>query len=796
MTTSDTANILLQIASGVRVQPAIDFPPDILDRLGGARDDYVLSQDRSRFAAQRISADAARLILKFREPIRILDAIIAYASEANQAPAELLAEAFPLIQRLRAQRVLLAPTEIRPAAVEPRFEVGDSVVTQIGVVTIEAVISADTETEIFRVVLPDGQRAALKYVPDSAPEFVRRSVANEASTLRALTEQGFVYAPHLLAIGRSAEPPAELLLTQWIDGASAYKLARDPDLAPVQRARLASRLINAYADLHALGWLHGDVHPGNVIGAGDTITLIDFGGALRIDETSPPIRAGLLTEYEPEAARALMAGLPLPTATALGEQYCVAAIVLRLLTGSPTHRLPLEADLAIAIIADQPARRLAELGLVWPELETVIARALSLDPAARFADTRTFADAFEAGLKSDQPPSTVKLSTPKAYDPLGALAALSAPDSPLGQVGIKRGPRATIYHGGAGLSFACLAAAETTGRADLLTRADHWAEAAVAALTDPDAFDARDIGVRAGDLSPASFFHGPAGVYAVHSRVRLAHNDLAGAMVSAAAAICAFGPSGPIPSEPKLGLDLLNGVSGQLLGFAFLADGFARLGLLMPDMKEKLEAAAATRAVALADALSEWFNRPMDELPSEGRYLGLAHGSGGALLALLRTVSILPKALTGIDLLSLIELQAAHAFPDGSGFPVERSGSKSWVGWCHGSAGHLMLWTAAAQYTKRASEVDRASQIARDLMKRGREGGATLCCGAAGLIFALDGFEQFVGSRGSWRAELANTLASVPDLLLPHSLWRGYPGIQLASLVIDDPGGLGMPFLT
>jgi hypothetical protein len=85
--------------------------------------------------------------------------------------------------------------------------------------------------------------------------------------------------------------------------------------------------------------------------------------------------------------------------------------------------------------------------------------------------------------------------------------------------------------------------------------------------------------------------------------------------------------------------------------------------------------------------------------------------------------------------------------------------------------------------------------MADDLMARGHEGGATLCCGAAGIVFALDGLELQAGGRRNWRAGLAAALASAPDLLLPHSLWRGHPGAQLAALALEQPGSIAMPFL-
>jgi hypothetical protein len=384
---------------------------------------------------------------------------------------------------------------------------------------------------------------------------------------------------------------------------------------------------------------------------------------------------------------------------------------------------------------------------------------------------------------------------PDLRDPAAALAALAAPEQALGRAGIRRGPRAPVYHGGAGLAFACLAAAEATGRADLLASADHWAEAATVALAEPEGFDARDLGVPAGDLSPTSFFHGAAGVHAVRARVRLAHGDRAGAESATAAALLALGPAGQIPPEPRLGLDLLNGVSGQLLGLAFLADGYDRLGLSAPGLRQALAAAAAPRATALATALADWFHRPLADLPRDGRYLGLAHGSGGALFALLRTAALLPQAMAGVDVLPLLDQQAAQGLPDGSGFPIERGETNRWVGWCHGSAGHVLLWTAAARYSGRDADADRAGRMADDLMARGHEGGATLCCGAAGIVFALDGLEQLAGGRRNWRAGLAAALASAPDLLLPHSLWRGHPGAQLAALALEQPGSIAMPFL-
>lgn len=800
-----SANVVLQLAADVRIEPGTAFPADILDRLGGDPGDVVLWQERSRHAAQRLTADAGALIKRFATPTFVLDAIVGHAIDMADDAAAILPDAFALITHLRAQRLLLPPEEVTPASVEPRFAIGARIDSGVaGVAKVCAVVSADTETEIYRCLMADCREVALKWVPTDAPAFVQEASAREASTLAELALVGFRNAPKLIANFMSEcrnGESARAMLIDWIDGETGYDVGRNRNRSMVERANLAGRLVAAYADLHARGWLHGDVHPGNVIATATDVFLIDFGGAVRICDRSPPERAGLLTDYEPEAARALRACGALPPSTPMGEQYAVAAIALRLVTGAPTHRLPLDAQAALAIIAEEPARRLRDAGVDWPELDGVLARALALDPNQRFADLAALSRALQLALASPPTISPPAHLPAAVSDPLEAILRFAGSHSVLSVQGIRLGPRASIYHGAAGLALACLTAAEAHDSPAALNAADDWIERAVVAIGDPEAglaadplaFDARDLGMAAGELDPHSFFHGAAGVHAVHARVRIAFSDSTGAEAATIRAIAAFGPPCPMPDDPRRSLDLLNGVSGQLLGLAFLADGLARVGALQAGLGVQLAAVAKKRATALAAELGRWFDCPLDQLAANGRYLGIAHGSGGALLALLRAESALPGTLAGIDLLALLERQARLAV--GSTFPIERGGSRNWVGWCHGAAGHLSLWVAAAAFSRRDTDHARARKLADVIEARANEGGPTLCCGAAGMAFALaalsalDGVPQFRGDQ------LRAALAQSPDLLLPHSLWRGHIGARLAELVIEQPRRMVMPLI-
>jgi serine/threonine-protein kinase len=147
------------------------------------------------------------------------------------------------------------------------------------------------------------------------------------------------------------------------------------------------------------GIIHGDIHPRNILVQPESeVTLVDFGlaqleyaGALN---QTPP-RAGMPFYFEPECVAASLAGKPLPPATRQSEQYALAALLFSLLTGRFYIEFSLDSwEASIQILQEEP-RSFASCGLVpWPELEWVLAHALSKDPAARFASMSEFVEAM------------------------------------------------------------------------------------------------------------------------------------------------------------------------------------------------------------------------------------------------------------------------------------------------------------------------------------------------------------------------------------------------------------------
>ena len=86
-------------------------------------------------------------------------------------------------------------------------------------------------------------------------------------------------------------------------------------------------ILQAYAQLHAQGVVHGDIHPNNIlIDAAGQVCIIDFGLAKVLDPDfrSRIQRGGVAFFFDPEYAAAVLAQQPPPAVTPASEQYALA----------------------------------------------------------------------------------------------------------------------------------------------------------------------------------------------------------------------------------------------------------------------------------------------------------------------------------------------------------------------------------------------------------------------------------------------------------------------------------------
>jgi serine/threonine-protein kinase len=145
-----------------------------------------------------------------------------------------------------------------------------------------------------------------------------------------------------------------------------------PPKVLLPRARtlaIVTRACEAVAHLHAHGWVHGDVNPGNlVVDDDDRTMLIDLGVSRKIGEAGA-VR-GTHAYMAPEQVR----GEPWTRAT---DVFALGVVLWELAAGARLfHRGP--PWLSMAAVVEHAAPPLSD-----PALDVIVQHALAKDPAQR-----------------------------------------------------------------------------------------------------------------------------------------------------------------------------------------------------------------------------------------------------------------------------------------------------------------------------------------------------------------------------------------------------------------------------
>lgn len=158
-----------------------------------------------------------------------------------------------------------------------------------------------------------------------------------------------------------------------------------------------SQLLGALAALHALGLVHRDVKPGNVLVRRDgLVKLTDFGIVHVAGADSGGASAftpGTAAYMAPEQ----VLGLPLD---ARADLYAAALVLYEMLTGASPFETGRHDDLAVraAQLHVVPPPLSARVPGAPPALDALMARALAKQPDARFPSALAFGEAFRLSL--------------------------------------------------------------------------------------------------------------------------------------------------------------------------------------------------------------------------------------------------------------------------------------------------------------------------------------------------------------------------------------------------------------
>lgn len=223
---------------------------------------------------------------------------------------------------------------------------------------------------------------------------------------------------------------APFFAMEYVDGRPLDEaLPRGAGLGPQAAGAIALQLLDALGCAHALGVVHRDVKPANMLLTGDRrIKVLDFG------------ISGLSTSHLTQAG--LVMGTPsyMAPEQLLGEGvgpwsdlYAAGVVLHELLTGrTPDHGRSVQELMARRLHREEPDLA-AEDPLLPPALRAVLARALARDPDRRFPSAAAMALAVRDALAAAGPASAEGEAT--VVMPAAERAA-SLPPTRLGASGL------------------------------------------------------------------------------------------------------------------------------------------------------------------------------------------------------------------------------------------------------------------------------------------------------------------------------------------------------------------------
>jgi len=766
--------------------PVTDLPAAVRERLGDGGEEFALTRLHAREPSKLIDAAAAGLIENFREPRTVVQAVIAYSRDARLDPEHTLEQALPLLRQLIATGLLVPESSDGAKRIDATLAPGAGV----GGYRVMRVIQLLDDSELYQARAANGACAALKLARRGHETTMRPRLVREAKALRRLAGAA---APELLAEGEHDGRP--ILAIAWVAGVDGMTAAEELRQAGNRAGMLTlrRRVAEAYAAIHGLGVLHGDVHPRNLlVGRAGEVTLLDFGFAqIAGMGFDPRERGGVGFFIEPESATRLLEDQPPLPATERSEQFAVAALLYLLAARHHYVDFTLQHDEMLRQIRDATPLPFAERNAEpWPGLEAALSRALAKVPGSRYPDMATFSAALAAVEVAGRAPAIVHGDDRNAL--VASMVEFVDLDGPLFRDGLPHGPLSSVNFGAAGIAYALYRLACARDEPRLLAMADAWLDKAAADAQRDDAFVNREMDLTPETVGRVSPYHTATGIHLVRALIDSASGNRPGCH----AAVAAYAEAVDQPCSER---DLALGRCGTLQAAALLVESIPDLG---PRLREVLVATSSARLRQLWSEVEDF-----DDV-QEGRdwaNMGVAHGWAGLLYVSLRW-----HTATGAPLPSGVAARLDQVFrcarPTGRGLgwpwrhgPANQTPDASMPGWCNGSAGILPLACLAYRVLGDVRCLEHAEGAAWHCWEAG-DGPADLCCGYAGRAYALLDLHHTTGDP-RWLARagaLADRAVRVaPNLRTPqhprHSLYKGELGLVVLLCELNRPGAASMP---
>jgi len=253
-----------------------------------------------------------------------------------------------------------------------------------------------------------GRVCAIKVLP--------REFARDPSFVERFRREGRAAAainhPNVIQVFDVGEDKGySFIVMEYVEGETlGERLRRSGAVPPDLALGLLKQTAVALGAAHALGIVHRDIKPGNIlIAAGGVAKVADFGLAKRsgvdIDVTAPGSRLGTPMYMSPEVAQGQVAD-------ARSDLYSLGATFYYALTGNYPFDAPSAAAVVAKVLNDEPPPLDSVAPHLPPVLRRVIHRLLAKDPAQRYQTAQALLDALE-GREAAPPKAPKAAKVPK-----------------------------------------------------------------------------------------------------------------------------------------------------------------------------------------------------------------------------------------------------------------------------------------------------------------------------------------------------------------------------------------------
>jgi serine/threonine-protein kinase len=286
------------------------------------------------------------------------------------------------------------------------------------------------------------RKVAIKVLPPELAfrEEIRLRFLREAETAARLSH------PHIVPIHTVGEGPDGLVyfVMAYVDGESvAQRLKRRGKLAPEEVRRIMTETADALSAAHALGIIHRDVKPDNVLleGSRGRVVVTDFGIAKALSSTTGPSTA--LT------ATGVAIGTPhfMSPEQAAGDRevdgrsdlYSLGVVSFQMLTGELPFNAPTVPGILLKHITESAPDLRGKRPDCPEDLAACVMRCLEKDPEDRWPTAEALRRALESRSTPAYRPRTAHRATPGTRAAAGREALMPrSPDVP--RPPARRGP--------------------------------------------------------------------------------------------------------------------------------------------------------------------------------------------------------------------------------------------------------------------------------------------------------------------------------------------------------------------